>query len=73
LGLKIHKNLRTASLNSEFTGSYKKILFKELYHINVRFKLAVVIKISNNNKKFERLKAIVLVINRLLEYWIEIF
>jgi len=28
LGLKILKKLRTASLNSEFTGFYKKVYYK---------------------------------------------
>jgi len=35
LRLKIFKKLRTASLNSEFTGSYKKVyIYKEIIPIS---------------------------------------
>jgi len=35
LRLKILKKLRTASLNSEFTGSYKKVYSIEIMHIKI--------------------------------------
>jgi len=49
LRLKILKKLRTASLNSEFTGSYKKSVIN-FHNTVVCFKLSLAVLFFNNTK-----------------------